>query len=262
MTSLGRLLCLLAVLPWSIPLAARAAIGDLQVEYAQTAQRRVSRTVFEYTFSVSARNQGSVECLGVAALITSNIPSTVIMSGDLSFGDLPPGAVGASTQPLTFQQDRQVPFDPVNLLAAFSATNPECASGEEIGRLVQYELPPASNLSDPSLPGRLPNGNLFVYEVPGAQLQLDPNLRDPITAYGGCLDWVSFCVSPPDRDFDDCARSAPTCGTDTPWLEEAECCPAACFEQYAARRRSGASPLQSFGEVYGKGATCFPGLAN
>jgi hypothetical protein len=106
---------------------------------------------------------------------------------------------------------------------------------------------------------RLPDGQFLVLAVPGAQLTIDPTLRDPVTALGACTAWITACVDP-SRSLDDCARSAPPCATDRPWEEATACCPAACFEGYQRARQGGTEPLAAYEQVYFKDASCFPGL--
>lgn len=127
-----------------------------------------------------------------------------------------------------------------------------------VGRPVAFEPPPPPDLTAAHLP-RLANGQFLVLVIPGAQLTIDPTLRDPVTALGACTAWITACVDPA-RSLDDCARSALPCATERPWEEAAACCPATCFEAYQQARRAGAEPLAAYGRVYFKEPDCFPGL--
>jgi hypothetical protein len=127
-----------------------------------------------------------------------------------------------------------------------------------VGKSVPFDPPPPQNLVELGVP-RLADGTFFLIAVPDAQLAIDPTLRTPVTVLGDCTNWITTCVDQATRSLDDCARSAPPCGTDHP-AGEPTCCPAACFEQYQTRRRSGDQPLAAFGAVYFDDASCFPGV--
>ncbi len=128
-----------------------------------------------------------------------------------------------------------------------------------IGRPVDFEAPPMPDLERLGVP-RLPNGRYLAIAIPGLQLEIDPTRRDPVTAFGACLRWITKCVEPGVRQLDDCARSVPSCLTDRPWEERQACCPTACFAAYEATRQAGTPPLPAFQGVYLADAGCFPGL--
>lgn len=134
-------------------------------------------------------------------------------------------------------------------------SGPKCP----VGKPVSFDPPPPPDLEAAHVP-RLPNGQFLMLALPGAQLTLDPALRDPITALGACTAWITSCVDPASRSLDDCARSAPPCATDRPWEEATACCPAACFDAYQKARRAGTEALAAYGQVYFKAPDCFPGV--
>jgi hypothetical protein len=129
---------------------------------------------------------------------------------------------------------------------------------DTIGRQVSFDpgTPP-----DPATFGlpQLGNGTYLFMSAPGVDLAIDPTLSDPIVAVGRCASWIAKCLAPPDRLLDDCARSAPVCQTDQPWLEPGRCCPSGCFTAYEAERQAGASPLLAMRRVYFTDVSCFPG---
>jgi hypothetical protein len=43
---------------------------------------------------------------------------------------------------------------------------------------------------------RLANGRFLATAIPGVPLESDPNRRDPVTAFGACLRWITKCVEP------------------------------------------------------------------
>jgi hypothetical protein len=129
-----------------------------------------------------------------------------------------------------------------------------------VGNVVRFTPPPPQDPAAIGVP-RLADGRFFVLAVPGGQLLLDPKLRDPLTAVGGCVRAITLCVAPGVRELDDCARSALPCVSDRPWEEPEACCPHACFDAYQAARRAGADPVSALRSVYIHDASCFPGLA-
>jgi hypothetical protein len=129
-----------------------------------------------------------------------------------------------------------------------------------IGRSVTVAAPPPP--PDPASIGLplLPGGGYLLNTTPDVQLVLRPELKDPVTAVGRCTRWIMHCLEPPTRTLDDCARSAPSCLTQTPWNEATDCCPVTCFTGYEALRKTGVAPLMALGRVYFEDGACFPGL--
>jgi len=133
----------------------------------------------------------------------------------------------------------------------------------QIGRLVAYTPPPIPDLNGLGLP-QTETGGIMLFPVDNGEskghLEIQEDLRDPVTTVGGCTRWIVGCVEPGNRSLDDCARSAPHCSTDKPWEEETHCCPASCFESYATLRVGGIEPIPAFDAVYFENGSCFPGL--
>ncbi len=88
-------------------------IGDFST-FQQVSAQRVSRVVTEYEYLATATN-GAPELENVTARVTSTSPNTVIIDGDLSFGDLAVGGDAVSTDGFSFRHDRRFPFDPAVL---------------------------------------------------------------------------------------------------------------------------------------------------
>jgi hypothetical protein len=124
---------------------------------------------------------------------------------------------------------------------------------------VAYAEPARVDLATSGLP-RLPSGNLLVTVVPGGSLQLDPTLKDPITALATCAQWVFGCFEPTSRSLDACVASVPDCQTQEPWLESTHCCPTACKTQYQTLRDSGGEPYPSLDHVLFEDGSCLPGV--
>jgi hypothetical protein len=108
----------------------------------------------------------------------------------------------------------------------------------------------------------LPNagsGLLSVIRIANVRLELNPRLRDPLTALGACADLVTYCYSPPSQSLDQCMTSAPSCQTAQPWREN-QCCPTACRTAYQTARRNGQTEMQAFESVFFQQPDCFPGV--
>jgi hypothetical protein len=120
-------------------------------------------------------------------------------------------------------------------------------------------LPPPPDLSALPFP-RSDAGRPILLEMQGIQLELDPTLRDAVTAHGQCLDLVARCFTPTSRALDACTVWAPTCATVRPWEEPAPCCPPRCIDAFERLRREGRPSLEAFTEVYLERRECFPGL--
>jgi len=77
-------------------------------------RKRVSRTDYEYTYTIDITNTG-LDVQNVTAKLSSNSPSTTVIDRDLSFGDIPSGVSATSTDTFTIRQNRRVAFDPGTL---------------------------------------------------------------------------------------------------------------------------------------------------
>jgi hypothetical protein len=109
----------------------------------------------------------------------------------------------------------------------------------------------------------LPHGdgaNAILIEVQQSRLEIDPTVRDPITAVAACAEMLTLCYVPGSRSLDACVSAAPTCSTDRPWLETVPCCPSRCRDQYERARRDGATPRDAYDRVYLTDPICFPGV--
>lgn len=133
----------------------------------------------------------------------------------------------------------------------------------KIGKKVQYNPPPLPDLGALKLK-QTETGGYMLFPVDSGEsqghMEIQDDLRDPLTAVGACTRWVVGCVDPGNRSLDDCARSVPQCATDKPWEEETHCCPTSCFDNYATLREAGAEPIDAFDTVYFTDGSCFPGL--
>jgi hypothetical protein len=79
---------------------------------------RVTRTQWDYIYSVTIQNTGAAAS-SVTATVTSSSTATVVVNGNLTFGNIAAGQNSTSSNTFTIQQDRTVPFDPAVLSFQF-----------------------------------------------------------------------------------------------------------------------------------------------
>lgn len=77
----------------------------------KVSETRVTRTVFEYGFRVTVKNDGSARN-GVLARLSSVGTGTSIVVGEVNVGDIGPDATATSTETVVVRHDRAYPFDP------------------------------------------------------------------------------------------------------------------------------------------------------
>ena len=119
---------------------------------------------------------------------------------------------------------------------------------------------PVINLIGIKLP-KDADGKYLLMRLSESSLEIDPTIRDAITALGECDDQITYCFSPNERSLDECVRSVTTCKTSTPW-NELPCCPKKCQDDYAAARTRGVEPATALDTVLFAEHTCFPGVTD
>lgn len=91
---------------------AQAATDQLAVTGLQkTAETRVGRTVFEYTFKVTLKNNGSAAVSGATAQLTGAPAGTSIVDGKVAAGAIAAGASVTPDDSIVLRVDRATPFD-------------------------------------------------------------------------------------------------------------------------------------------------------
>ena len=102
--------------------------------FTQLSARRVSRTLIEFTHSVTVTNT-LADRKNVRLLITSVADETIIVNGTVEFGDVKANTETTSTNTFIFNQDARVPFEYSNLIFSFdydsSSTEPD-ADGDGV----------------------------------------------------------------------------------------------------------------------------------
>lgn len=72
---------------------------------------RVGRTSYNYTYQVNITNNGT-NVQNVSATVLSSSSNTIIIDGDVSFGDVAAGETVTGADTFTIRQDRRNIFDP------------------------------------------------------------------------------------------------------------------------------------------------------
>jgi hypothetical protein len=89
----------------SVQAAPELTIGH----YELVSSKRITRTVFEYTYKADVTNTGT-DALDVSATLSVTAPGVTVLDGKLSFGDVAAGARVTSSDTFAIRQDRQYSF--------------------------------------------------------------------------------------------------------------------------------------------------------
>lgn len=144
-------------LVWMLSNMSVAMAADLSVnDFTLLSSRRISRTVYEYTYTARAINDGTVDYSSVAATVTSNSAYTVVVDAQISFPDIGAGTSVACLDTFSFQQNRRYPFDWSNLTWAVTGTpqdipQPVTINGMVVGGTPMVGTVNIKDSSDPPL---------------------------------------------------------------------------------------------------------------
>lgn len=169
-------------LPMIFPVASHSQTSDLMIgNYVKLSEKRITRTVYEYTYRADAINSGPGG-LNVAGTVTSNSPYTTIMDDSLSFGDLPAGATVTSSDTFTFRHDRSYPFTWSNLVWNISSVSQQPAiTIDEQNRVVSLITPEGGAISTQGV-----DGTKFTLTFPpGALLTPEEISLTPVASING-----------------------------------------------------------------------------
>lgn len=86
-------------------------------------EKRISRTVFEYTYRVNIKNTGSADAAGVNAILTKAPTGTDIIDGAVAAGTIGAGQTATPTDVIILKQDRTVAFNAADLVWQISSAN-------------------------------------------------------------------------------------------------------------------------------------------
>ncbi len=105
--------CIAFVLLCHLLISVTARAADFTVGNHQIVDRqRVSRTDVQFTLSAQVTNAGPGTATNVKATLTIDSPNTTVVDGNLTFGDVAPGATVTSQDTFVIHQNRRFPFDP------------------------------------------------------------------------------------------------------------------------------------------------------
>lgn len=124
-------------------------------------------------------------------------------------------------------------------------------------RPIQLAVSPPQNIAR-QLPSR--GGRSIISDTGQTQLSVEQSTNSPLAGLARCAYWLQVCMRSGEGTLDDCALSVPTCQTQPSWMQSDLCCPASCFDAYAALRMSGVSRIDSLKQVYFEEMSCFPEL--
>ena len=103
--------------------AGTQAAGPYEVTaLRKTAERRVSRTIYEYTFRASIRNNGGDTGKHVRAVLAGTPPGTSIIDGEVQAGSITPGATVTPADAIVLRVERTRPFVPGGLVWDITAS--------------------------------------------------------------------------------------------------------------------------------------------
>ncbi len=184
--SLSRMLPFSLLGPVLVALAAQTLAAQ-QFEVVSTSlvsSNPVTATQVDSAYRISIHNTGA-PAFGVTATVTSTSAASVIVSGNLAFGDIAEDAIASSTGTLTIRQDRSVAFDPAALLFTFQTGSGNQPPIADAG--ADQSAKPGTTVQLNGSRSHAPNGSIALYSwtyvgsVPaGISLSLpDPNAVTP-----------------------------------------------------------------------------------
>lgn len=110
------LFILISVSGLSFSQESNAQAADLIIKnYQLVSKTRVGRTDYDYVFKANVVNNSTADTANVTATLTSLIPSTTVIDGFLSFGDVPTGATVQSSDTFKIRVNLTTPFNEANL---------------------------------------------------------------------------------------------------------------------------------------------------
>lgn len=107
LTAITLILCLFMI---GIPSFASAEYNLTINNYTLVSEKRISRFIFELTYTAGVTNNGQ-DAEAVKATFSINSPYTKVIDGEVGFGSVPAGKTVTSSDTYTIQQDRRYPFD-------------------------------------------------------------------------------------------------------------------------------------------------------
>jgi len=107
LTTIAFILCLSI---FGICFKALAEYNLTIINYSLVSEKRISRYIFEFTYTATVTNNGQ-DAEAVKATFSINSPYTTVIDGEVNFGNVPAGETLTSTDTYTIRHDRSYPFD-------------------------------------------------------------------------------------------------------------------------------------------------------
>jgi len=151
--------------------------------YVKVSEKRISRTVYEYTYRASITNTGP-NVLNVVATVASNFTHTSIIDNTLSFGDVAAGTTVSNSDTFTFRHDRLYAFSWSNLTwnISFDLPKPEIVT-DETRQVVTLITPEGGTISTQGA-----DGTRFTLTIPPAALLNPEDISlTPVASINGLL---------------------------------------------------------------------------
>ena len=104
------------------PAPAAAALFEV-TGMQKTGETRVSRTVYDYIYQVSIRNNGSGTAANVQATLVGVPNGVTIIHGEVAAGSIGAGATVTPKDLVVLRIDRTIPFDPAGLSWTFTSSS-------------------------------------------------------------------------------------------------------------------------------------------
>lgn len=125
LTVIALILCLFMI---GIPSFASAEYKLTINNYTLVSEKRISRFIFELTYTATVNNNGQ-DAEAVKATFSINSPYTTVIDGEVSFGSVPAGKTVTSSDTYTIQQDRRYPYDTKAVTWSFFFLPPDPGDG-------------------------------------------------------------------------------------------------------------------------------------
>lgn len=219
--------------------------------YQLVSSKRISATVWQYTYTADIRNGSGTDVPNLTATVTSSVSTTQVINNTLNFGNVPPGYVQTSTNTFSLQVDRRYPLDLSQLSWTF---NGHCPSDS-----CHLPFDPAEGCTDLrtvlSLPWVSPTLDRFIWSHPDGRVDL---YYDEKCAPSADVPWHGWLVQA--NEYPHTSYCGPTAGINLlDWygeIDRAAGC-AGYYDQFGSEMN--VNQWMSFGDVVGACAcACSP----
>jgi hypothetical protein len=163
--------------------------------YELVSSKRITRTVFEYTYKADITNTGT-DALDVSATLSITAPGVTVLNGDLSFGDVAAGARVTSSDTFAIRQDRSYSLSESQFIWVIDATSTPLIEWSESPLTLTVAAGTATAASvEISVSQTLSNVQVSVDSVLAPFISVFPEAFDTLNA--GATEKISLWVSVP-----------------------------------------------------------------